>query len=92
MILATWHSIAGLLIFFIPIFVVKSGRAPGSFIFVTIGGFLIGVGGIALAFLKAGAPILSADVIFTILAPLLLLMSLAFCWGFVKKILAYKKG
>lgn len=91
-ILATWHSIAGLLIFFIPIFVVKGGRAPGGFIFVTIGGFLIGVGGISLAFLKAGAPILSADVIFTILAPLLLLMSLAFCWGFVKKILAYKKG
>lgn len=89
-VLATWHSIAGLLIFFLPIFIVKGGRASGSFIWVTIGGFLIGVGGISLAFLKAGAPILSADVIFTILAPILLLMSLSFAWGFVKKMLAYK--
>ena len=89
-VLATWHSVAGLLIFFLPILIVKGGRAPGGFIWVTIGGFLIGVGGIALAFLRAGVPILSADVIFTILAPILLLMSLSFAWGFVKKMLAYK--
>ena len=90
-VLATWHSIAGLIIFFIPIFVTKAGRVPGGFILVTVGGTLIGIGGIALAFLKAGAPILSADVIFTILAPLLLLMALAFTWGFVKKILTAAK-
>ncbi len=90
-ILAFFHSVAGLLIFFLPIFIVKSGRAPGGFIFVTIGGFLIGVGGIALAFLKAGSPILSAETIFLILEPILLLMSLAFCWGFTKKILVEKK-
>ena len=58
---------------------------------VTIGGFLIGVGGIALAFLKAGSPILSAETIFLILEPILLLMALAFCWGFTKKILTDKK-
>ena len=89
-VLATWHSVAGLLIFFLPMLIVKSGKAAGSFLWVSVGGFLIGVGGIALAFLKSGAPILSADVIFTILAPILLLMSLAFAWGFVKKMLAYK--
>ncbi len=89
-VLAVWHSVAGLLIFFLPMLIVKAGRAPGGFIWVSIGGFLIGVGGIALAFLKAGAPILSEGVIFKILAPILLLMALSFTWGFVKKMLAYK--
>ena len=91
-VLATFHSTAGLLIFFIPIFAVKSGKVPGGFIMVTVGGTLIGIGGIALAFLKAGAPILSAEIIFTILAPLLLLMALSFAWGFVKKIVAVAKA
>ena len=82
------HSIAGLLIFFIPILATKTEKAPGGFIMVTVGGLLIGVGGIALAFLKAGVPILSAETILAILAPLLLLMTLAYTWGFVKNIKA----
>ncbi|MBW2181601.1 MAG: hypothetical protein JRG81_14730 [Deltaproteobacteria bacterium] len=85
---AVVHSVAGLLIFFLPIFAIKSKKVPSTFIWVTVGGFLIGVGGIALAFLKAGVPILSAETILTILAPLLLLMALAYAWGFVKKIKA----
>jgi len=80
------HSIAGLLIFLLPILAIKGKKALGSFIMVTVGGVLIGVGGIALAFLKAGSPILSAETILAILAPLLLLMALAYTWGFVKKI------
>ena len=66
--------------------VVREGRAPTGFIWVSVGGVLIGVGGIALAFLKAGNQFLffSTDVVFTILAPLLLLMTLAFSWGFMK--------
>jgi hypothetical protein len=57
---------------------------------VTVGGALIGLGGIALGFLKTGDQLLffSAEFVFTILAPLLLLMTLAFTWGFVKKIRA----
>ncbi len=82
------HSIAGLLIFFLPILATKAKKAPGDFIMVTVGGFLIGVGGIALAFLKAGVAILSAETILAILAPLLLLMTLAYTWGFVKNIKA----
>ena len=91
--LAVFHSIAGLTIFFAPILVTKANKAPGGFIFVTIGGVLIGLGGIALAFLKSGSQLLffSADFVMTILAPLLLLMTLAYTWGFVKKILADKK-
>ena len=86
--LAFFHSIAGLIIFFTPILAVKAGKAPKGFLWVTVGGVLIGIGGIALAFLKAGAPILPAEFIFTILAPLLLLMTLAYTYGFVKKMVA----
>lgn len=84
------HGVAGLLIFFMPIYTVRQDKAPGGFIWVTVGGALIGLGGIALAFLKTGGQLLffSAEFVFTILAPLLLLMSLAFTWGFVRKIRA----
>lgn len=91
--LALFHAIAGLTIFFIPIFVTKAGKVPGGFIFVTVGGVLIGLGGIALAFLKSGSQLLffSQEFVMTILAPLLLLMTLAYTYGFVKKILVDKK-
>lgn len=56
--------------------------ATGLFAWVGAGGALIGIGGIALAFLKAGVPILPASFIFAILAPLLLLMTASFAWGF----------
>lgn len=82
-ILATVHSVFGLTIFFLPIVASFQHKTNGSFIWVTVGGTLIGVGGIALAFLKAGKPILSQQVILTILAPLLLLMMASYAWGFV---------
>ncbi|MGD9898731.1 MAG: hypothetical protein AB7T22_06345 [Calditrichaceae bacterium] len=85
LVLVIVHTVAGLTIFGLPILVSKKGEAPKEFIWVTVGGTLIGIGGIALAFLKAGVPILSADVIFTILAPILLLMTIAYTFGFVKK-------
>lgn len=89
-ILVIVHSISGLLIFALPIVAVSKGKAPSGFIGVTVGGTLIGIGGIALAALKTGGQLLflSAQLVFTILAPLLLLMTLAFTWGFVKKIKA----
>lgn len=89
-ILVVFHSVAGLLIFFIPILVTKAKKTPCGFIWVTVGGTLIGLGGIALAFLKSGAQLLffSQDFVMMILAPLLLLMTLAYTWGFMKKIKA----
>ena len=89
-ILVIFHSVAGLLIFFIPILATKANKAPGGFTWVTVGGTLIGLGGIALAFLKSGTQLLffSQDFVMTILAPLLLLMTLAYTWGFMKKIKA----
>lgn len=84
------HGVAGLLIFFVPIYAVRQEKAPGGFIWVTVGGTLIGLGGIALAFLKTGGQLLffSTEFVFAILAPLLLLMTLTFTWGFVKNIKA----
>lgn len=86
-VLPIFHSAAGLIIFLLPILVVREDRAPSGFLWVSVGGALIGLGGIALAFLKAGNQFLffSEEVVFAILAPLLLLMSLAFTWGFMKE-------
>ena len=83
-----FHGVAGLIIFLGPIFAARNGKAPKGFIWVGIGGMLIGIGGIALAFLTSGSQLLffSTEVVLMILAPLLLLMTLAFTWGFVKDI------
>jgi hypothetical protein len=83
-----FHGIAGLIIFGLPLYkCIVTKDAPKGFGLVGIGGLLIGIGGIALAFFKAGKPLLGIfdkEFIFAILAPLLLLMTLAFTWGFVK--------
>ncbi len=82
-----FHGVAGFIIFLGPFF---ARKAPNGFWWVGIGGALIGLGGMALAFLSAGKQLLffSADVVNAILAPLLLLMALAFTWGFVKDVKA----
>lgn len=79
-----FHSMAGLVIFLGPFFAAKSTR---GFSWVGIGGFLIGIGGIALAFLSMGTPLLgvfTAGFVFNILSLLLLLMTLSFAFGFVE--------
>ena len=87
-----FHGVAGLVIFLGPFFVNRfkqAKKAAKGFEWVGVGGALIGIGGIALAFLTAGKPLLgifTADLVFNILAGLLLLMTLAFAWGFVKDI------
>ena len=84
-----FHGVAGLIITLLPIIASRSGRAPNGFWWVGVGGVLIGLGGIALAFLSIDSQLLffSQDFVFTILAPLLFLMTLAFAIGFVKDIL-----
>ncbi len=83
-----FHGVAGLIIFLGP-FLVKD-KAPKGFWWVGIGGALIGIGGIALAFVTSGSQLLffSPEFILMILAPLLLLMTLAFAGGFVKQFAA----
>jgi hypothetical protein len=80
-----FHGVAGLVIFIGP-FIAK-GAAKG-FWWVGIGGLLIGLGGIALAFISLGSQLLffSPQFVMTILTPLLFLMTLAFTFGFVKEI------
>ncbi|MBK6647963.1 MAG: hypothetical protein IPG44_19845 [Anaerolineales bacterium] len=79
-----FHGVAGLVIFAGP-FVAKG--APKGFWWVGIGGLLIGLGGIALAFITMGRQLLffSPDFVMLILTPLLFLMTGAFALGFTKK-------
>lgn len=76
------HGIAGLTIFLLPITLVFSGLAPSGFLLISVGGALIGLGGLLLALLKAGKPLLSRGTIFRLLPGLLLLMTAAFVAGF----------
>lgn len=76
------HGVAGLTILLLPINVVFSGLAPSGFLLISLGGALIGVGGVLLALLKAGKPLLSREIIFRALPALLLLMTAAFVSGF----------
>jgi hypothetical protein len=79
-----FHGVAGLVIFLGPFF---AKGAPKGFWWVGIGGLLIGLGGIALAFLSAGAQLLffSAEFVLLILTPLLFLMTGAYALGFAKR-------
>ena len=79
-----FHGVAGLFIFLGP-FLAKS--APKGFYWVGIGGLLIGLGGIALAFISVGAQLLffSPEFVMLILTPLLFLMTGAFTIGFTRK-------
>ena len=85
-----FHGIAGLIIFLGPFLVKKYGAGDPAkgFEWVGIGGLLIGLGGIALAFIVSGGQLLffSPKFVFNILSGLLLLMGLAFAWGFMKDI------
>lgn len=80
--LASVHGIAGMTIFLLPIIFSIQGKAAPGFFWVGIGGALIGVGGLLLAFLKSGKAILSKETILTVLPALLLLMAAAFVAGF----------
>lgn len=79
-----FHGVAGLVIFIGP-FIAKG--APKGFWWVGIGGLLIGLGGIALAFITMGKQLLffSPEFVMLILTPLLFLMSGAYALGFAKK-------
>lgn len=79
--LAFVHGSAGLVIFALPIVLSIQSKTRPGFVLVGIGGGLIGIGGLLLAFLRAGRPLLSAKTIYTVLPVLLLLMTVAFVAG-----------
>jgi hypothetical protein len=80
-VLAFVHGIAGLLIVGLPIALVLQGVKAPMVLFMSVGGALIGIGGMLLAFLKSGRPILSAEWIFMLLPWILFLMSVSFVLG-----------
>jgi hypothetical protein len=80
--LAVVHGISGLLIFLLPIALTIGGETNNAFLLVSLGGALIGIGGLLLAFLKTGKPILPRETILAILPALLLLMTACFVAGF----------
>ena len=80
--LAVVHGISGLIIFLLPIALTISGETNSAFLLVSLGGALIGIGGLLLAFLKTGKPILPRETILAILPALLLLMTACFVAGF----------
>lgn len=81
-VLAIVHGISGMLIFLLPIILSLQGETSPGFALVGVGGALIGIGGLLLSFLKTGRPILSRDVIISVLPALLLLMTISFVAGF----------
>lgn len=79
-----FHGVAGLLIFLGPFY---AKGAPKGFWWVGIGGMLIGLGGIALAFITLGRQLLffSPSFVALILTPLLFLMTGAYALGFARR-------
>ncbi len=82
LVLASTHGIAGLVLFLLPVILAVQGAMPPAFSLVGVGGALIGLGGLLLAFLKAGRPLLSKETIFTLLPVILFLMTLCLVAGF----------
>ncbi len=81
-VLAIVHGVAGLIIFILPIVLTIQGETEVGFLFVSLGGALIGLGGMLLGFLKTGKPILPRETILSVLPGLLLLMTASFVAGF----------
>ena len=75
------HIPAGLIIVLLPAYTAIKGITENTAWYFSIGGLLISIGGMLLAFLKAGSPILTANQIFAILGPLLLLVGAFFTLG-----------
>lgn len=82
MVLAIVHGVTGLTIFFLPLVLALRSQVPTGFAFVSLGGMLIGLGGLLLSFLKAGKPLLSREKILAVFPILLLLTTVAFVAGF----------
>lgn len=82
-VLALVHGVAGILIFALPLFLSLSGRAQPGFALVGLGGALIGLVGVSLAFLKTGRPLVSKERILSFFPGLLLITTAAFVAGFL---------
>lgn len=79
--LASIHAISGLTILILPIYSVVIGQSKFGFIYVSVGGALIGLGGLLLMFVKMKRPILSAEMVMKALPWILTFMMFFFSLG-----------
>jgi hypothetical protein len=82
LVVAVVHGFSGMVIFILPVELTLRGMTAPGFALVGLGGALIGFGGLLLSFLKTGRPLLSREVILSLLPGLLLMMTSAFVAGF----------
>ena len=80
--LAPIHGVSGLIIFFAPIILSFQNITQPGFLWISVGGALIGLGGLLLSFLRTGKAVLSQQTVFRLLPPLLFLTTLCFVLGF----------
>ena len=81
-ILAVVHGLAGLTLVILPLYLSIAEMKALGFALVALGGAMIGVNGLLLSFLRAGKPLLSPAVIYSIQPALLFLVTAAFVAGF----------
>jgi len=79
--LATVHGAAGLVIFALPIVLVARGSAPARLIMAGLGGGVMGLAGLLLAFLRMDRKILTEEGILSLLPLLLLATTTLFALG-----------
>jgi hypothetical protein len=75
------HFLSGSVIFFLPIILFFLGNSGIQILMISLGGLLIGSGGILLGFLKAGKQILSKEKIEILFPIILFLTTIAFIIG-----------
>ncbi len=81
-ILAIVHGVAGMVVFLLPTILSAQGFTQPWFALVGLGGALIGLAGLLLYYIRTGRPIVSRDIILSILPAILLLMTGSFVLGF----------
>jgi hypothetical protein len=75
------HSISGLIIILLPVVYFVRKQANAGILLFTVGGFTIAVGGMALAAISAGKPILPLELVVQLLHPLLFISAFLLASG-----------
>jgi hypothetical protein len=75
------HGLSGLVLFILPIVLFLEAEVGSAFLWISVGTGLVATGGLALALLKSGRPVLTKDQIYLIFPAVLLLAVCAFYGG-----------
>jgi hypothetical protein len=75
------HSVSGLVIVLLPIAYIAKKQANVTALLFTLGGVTISVGGMALATISAGKPILPIELVIQLLHPLLFISAFLLALG-----------